>query len=60
MGREPEFLIVEHAEAAMVGQDYGFRADKSAIASQDMHLRQGLARIVGVSTFHTKYPKEQL
>jgi hypothetical protein len=44
----------------MVSQDSGFRADKSAIGSQDMRQRQGLARIVGVSTFHTKYPKEQL
>ena len=60
MVRVPEFLIVEHAKAAMVSQGFGFRADKSAIASQDMYPRQGLARIVGVSTFHTKYPKEQL
>jgi hypothetical protein len=60
MIRVPEFLIVEHAKAAMVGQDSGFRADKSAIALWDMRLRQGLTRIVGVSTFHTKYPKEQL
>jgi hypothetical protein len=44
----------------MVNQDSGFRADKSAIGLLVFSRRQGLARIVEVSTFHTKYPKEQL
>jgi hypothetical protein len=44
----------------MVTQDSGFRADKSAIGLPDSFWRHGLVRIVGVSTFHTKYPKEQL
>ncbi len=60
MARVPEYLIVEHAKAAMVSQDSGFCADKSAIRPPDTLRRQGMARIVGVSTFHTKYPKEQL
>jgi hypothetical protein len=51
---------VEHAKAAMVTQDSGFRADKSAIVSPDSFWRQGFVRTVGVSTFHTKYPKDQL
>ena len=56
----PEFLTVAHAKGVMVIQDSGFRADKSAIRLPDLFWHHGLARIVGVSTFHTKYPKEQL
>ena len=56
----PEFLTVEYAKAAMVTQGSGFRADKSAIGLPVLRRCHGLAHIVGVSTFHTKYPKEQL
>jgi hypothetical protein len=51
---------VEHVESAAVIQDSGFHADKRAISPPVFYRRHGLARIVEVSTFHTKYPKEQL
>jgi len=41
-------------------QDFAHHADKCAINLPDNALRVGLARIVGVSTFHTYYPKEAL
>jgi hypothetical protein len=44
----------------MVIQDSGFRADKTAIGLPASLRCPGFAYIVEVSTFHTKYPKEQL
>jgi hypothetical protein len=44
----------------MVIQDSGFRVDKTAIGLPASLRCPGFAYIVEVSTFRTKYPKEQL
>jgi hypothetical protein len=41
-------------------QDFHTRADKCAINPPDNIGRGAKARVVGVSTFHTNYPKEAL
>lgn len=55
-----EFLIVAHVKGVKMIQDSAPHADKYAINPPDNALRVGLVRIVGVSTFHTYYPKEAL
>ena len=55
-----EFLIVAVVKSVKMIQDSAPGADKCAINPPDNALRVGLARIVGVSTFHTYYPKEAL
>ena len=55
-----EFLIVAPVKGVKMIQDSAPGADKCAINPPDNALRVGLARIVGVSTFHTYYPKEAL
>ena len=55
-----EFLIVAHVKSVKMIQDSAPRADKCAISLPDNAWRAALVRIVGVSTFHTYYPKEAL
>jgi hypothetical protein len=55
-----EFLIVAHVKGVKMIQDSAPHADQCATNPPDNALRAGLARIVGVSTFHTYYPKEAL
>ena len=55
-----EFLIVAHVKSVKMIQDSAPCADKYAINLPDNARRVALVRIVGVSTFHTYYPKEAL